>query len=422
VQRRGSEVLQEAEKWMGEVKDDRFFAWLHFYDVHTPYEPPEPFLSRYRGYPGARYDGEIAYLDSLMGELFDWLEKADLEDDTLVVFIGDHGESLGQHEENTHGFFIYDATMHVPFLMKAPYRHFRAGGRIPAQVRNVDLMPTILDLVAIEPPSTIQGTSLAPLLEGESEDLGLIAYSESFYPRHHYGWAELKAVETAGCSSSTLPAELSIFRKTRSKRRTSPTAGRHGAGAQTALDDLVARYGVEGIDEKGPETPDADTAAQLAASAISESSKIQDRSTGPPDRDKSASSTSSGRRGHSGEDRIERRWPRSKSPRRVDILEAHTSGNLYTKQKDFWLSPPIRTRSRATQYKSALYGLAATYQKWAARGNGGRLPASWARPRDNRLTVSRRSGRSKRLRGCAFSLEEGGRHRKRARPAPQPHG
>ncbi len=77
VQRRGGEVLSEAVKWMDSVKEDRFFAWLHFYDVHTPYEPPEPFLSRYKGYPGSRYDGEIAYLDSLMGELFDWLQKND---------------------------------------------------------------------------------------------------------------------------------------------------------------------------------------------------------------------------------------------------------------------------------------------------------------------------------------------------------
>ncbi|MGH9336211.1 MAG: sulfatase, partial [Vicinamibacteria bacterium] len=131
VQRRGGEVLQEGLRWMEEVKDDRFFAWLHFYDVHTPYEAPEPFLSSYRGYPGARYDGEIAYVDSLMGELFDWLEKNDVEEDTMVVFIGDHGESLGQHEETTHGFFIYDATMRVPFLMTVPYRQIAEGRRIP---------------------------------------------------------------------------------------------------------------------------------------------------------------------------------------------------------------------------------------------------------------------------------------------------
>jgi arylsulfatase A-like enzyme len=267
VQRRGNEVLREALQWMDGVKDDRFFAWLHFYDVHTPYEPPEPYLSRYKGYPGARYDGEIAYLDSLMGELFDWLETADLDDDTLVIFIGDHGESLGQHQETTHGFFIYDATMHVPFLLKAPYRHISPGRRIAAQVRNVDLMPTILELVAVEPPETIQGTSLVPLLEGETEDLGLFAYSESFYPRHHYGWSELKSIRNGKLQFIDAPRP-ELFDIEADPQQTKNLAMQRAATIaelKTALDEMVARFGVEGIDEKAPETPDADTQAQLAA-------------------------------------------------------------------------------------------------------------------------------------------------------------
>ena len=401
VQRRGNEVLKEAEKWMGEVKDDRFFAWLHFYDVHTPYEPPEPFLSRYRGYPGARYDGEIAYLDSLMGELFDWLQKADLEDDTLVVFIGDHGESLGQHEENTHGFFIYDATMHVPFLLKAPYRQIRAGQRISAQVRNVDLMPTILDLVAIEPPATIQGTSLVPLLEGETEDLGLLAYSESFYPRHHYGWSELKSVRNGVFQfiDAPRPELFDIRADPNQTKNLAPQRAATVKELKTALDALVTRYGVEGIDEKAPETPDADTAAQLAALGyLGGPSKIKIDPTKPlaDPKDKiplfnlikDAGADSS-------EDRIDEAMAKidrvlAEDP---DILEAHyILGNLYTKKKDLEKAVAAyqEALARDPEYKSALFGLASTYQEM---GRPKDAEAGFKRileldPRDNRAYYS----------------------------------
>ena len=374
VQRRGGEVLQEAVKWMEEVKDDRFFAWLHFYDVHTPYEAPEPFLSRYKNYPGARYDGEIAYLDSLMGELFDWLEKTDLDDDTLVVFIADHGESLGQHEENTHGFFIYDATMRVPFLLKAPYRQIRTGQRISAQVRNVDLMPTILDLVAVEPPESIQGTSLVPLLERETDDLGLLAYSESFYPRHHYGWAELKSVRNGKLQFIDAPRP-ELFDVEADPQQTTNLASQRAATVselKNALDDLVARYSVEGIDDKVPETPDADTAAQLAALGyLGGPSKIKIDPNRPlPDpKDKirlfnlikDAGADSS-------EDRIEEAMAKIEKvlAEDPDILEAHyIRGNLYTKQKELEkaLAAYQDALARDPEYKSALFGLATTYQE-----------------------------------------------------------
>ncbi len=382
---------------MDSVKEDRFFAWLHFYDVHTPYEPPEPFLSRYKGYPGSRYDGEIAYLDSLMGELFDWLQKNDLEEDTLVVFIGDHGESLGQHEENTHGFFIYDATMHVPFLVKAPYRQIRSGIRIPAQVRNIDLMPTILDLVAIPPPATIQGTSLVPLLEGESDDLGLLAYSESFYPRHHYGWAELKSVRNGRMQfiDAPRPELFDIEADPQQTKNLAPQRAATVSELKTALDDLVARYGVEGIDEKAPETPDADTAAQLAALGyLGGPSKIKiDPSRPLPDpKDKIGLFNLIKDAGaDSSEDRIEEAMAKIEKvlAEDPDILEAHyIKGNLFTKQKDLEkaLAAYQDALARDPEYKSALYGLATTYQEM---GRAKEAEVGFQRileldPRDNR--------------------------------------
>ncbi len=397
VQRRGGEVLAEAVKWMDSVKEDRFFAWLHFYDVHTPYEPPEPFLSRYKGYLGSRYDGEIAYLDSLMGELFGWLEQNALEEDTLVVFIGDHGESLGQHEENTHGFFIYDATMHVPFLLKAPYRQIRSGLRIPAQVRNVDLMPTILDLVAIEPPATIQGTSLVPLLEGESEDLGLLAYSESFYPRHHYGWAELKSVRNGRMQfiDAPRPELFDIQEDPQQTKNLAPQRAATVSELKSALDDLVARYGVEGIDEKAPETPDADTAAQLAALGyLGGPSKIKIDPTRPlPDpKDKIGLFNLIKDAGaDSSEDRIEEAMAKIEKvlAEDPDILEAHyIRGNLFTKQKELEkaLAAYQDALARDPEYKSALYGLATTYQEMGrtAEAEVGFRRILELDPRDNR--------------------------------------
>jgi arylsulfatase A-like enzyme/Tfp pilus assembly protein PilF len=374
VQRRGDEVLKEATGWMDEVKNDRFFAWLHFYDVHTPYEPPEPFLSRYRGYLGARYDGEIAYLDSLMGDLFSWLEKSDLEDDTLVVFIGDHGESLGQHEESTHGFFIYDSSMHVPFLLQAPYRQVRAGLRIPAQVRSVDLMPTILDLVGIEPPATIQGSSLVPLIEGESEDLGLLAYSESFYPRHHYGWSELKSVRNGRFTFIDAPRP-ELFDVSADPNQTKNLANQRAATVsemKAALDDLLERYGVEGIDEKTPETPDPETQAQLAALGyLGGPSKIKidpNRPLADP-KDKialfnlikDAGADSSGERIEEAMAKIQRVLDEDPG-----ILEAHyILGNLYTKQKDLVkaLAAYQEALARDPEYIPALYSLALTYKE-----------------------------------------------------------
>jgi arylsulfatase A-like enzyme/Tfp pilus assembly protein PilF len=374
VQRRGGEVLQEALKWMDGVKDDRFFAWLHFYDVHTPYEPPEPFLSRYKGYMGARYDGEIAYVDSLMGELFDWLEKANLEDDTLVIFIGDHGESLGQHDETTHGFFIYDATMHVPFLLKAPYRQIPAGGRISAQVRSVDLMPTILDLVAVDPPKTIQGTSLVPLLEGKTKDLGLFAYSESFYPRNHYGWSELKSVRNGNLAFIDAPRP-ELFDVREDPNQTKNLAPQRAATVKefkTELDDLVKRYGVEGIDEKGPETPDPDTAAQLAALGyLGGASKIKiDPSRPLPDpKDKiSLFNLIKDAGADSSEDKVDEAMAKIDKVLAEDpgILEAYyIRGNLFAKKKDLEkaLAAYQDALAQDPEYKSALYGLASTYQE-----------------------------------------------------------
>ena len=401
VQRRGGEVLDEALRWMEVVKDDRFFAWIHFYDAHTPYEAPEPFLSQYRGYPAARYDGEIAYVDSLMGRLFDWLSRNDLDEDTLVVFIGDHGESLGQHDENAHGFFVYDATMRVPFLLRVPYRDVPRGGRVEAQVRTVDLMPTLLDLVGLRSPEPVQGASLVPLLTGTREDLGLLAYGESYYPRHHYGWSELKSVRNGRYHFVDAPRPELFDVAEDPKEETNLAQNRAATVSElkSELDDMVARYGVEGIDERPPETLDSETQAQLAALGyLGGPSKVDidpDRPLADP-KDKidlfnlikEAGTDSSNDDTEAALAKINRVLAEDPG-----ILEAHNiRGNLLVKRddKEGALLAYQDALARDPEYTPALFGLATVYQDL---GRTADAEAGFRRildldPRDNRALFS----------------------------------
>jgi arylsulfatase A-like enzyme/Tfp pilus assembly protein PilF len=193
VQRRGDETLQQAIQWIDSKKNERFFAWIHFYDPHTPYDPPDPYRSGYENRPFGLYDGEIAYTDHLIGQLNEFLKKNGLFDNTAIVLTSDHGESLGEHNESGHGFFIYDSTTHVPLIILAPGIEPR---KVKEQVRSVDLYPTICSLMQVNASQKIEGVSLAPFLLGKSLPEPLSAYSESYYPKFHYGWSELKSVRT----------------------------------------------------------------------------------------------------------------------------------------------------------------------------------------------------------------------------------
>jgi choline-sulfatase len=193
VQRPGNEVVDRALPWLQRVKSRRFFGWLHFYDPHTPYTPPEPYRSRYRGRP---YDGEIAFVDAQIGRVVDVLRQEGLLDKTIIAVMGDHGESLGEHGEDAHGFFIYESSMHVPFIIRAPFGGGLAGRRVADPVREVDLMPTVLDLLGLPAPAKVAGATLVPLMTGARQTLDLESYSEAMYPLHHYGWSELKGLRS----------------------------------------------------------------------------------------------------------------------------------------------------------------------------------------------------------------------------------
>lgn len=192
IQRPGNEVVDKALPWIDTVKDERFFAWIHLYDPHTPYAPPEPFKSQY---PGRPYRGEVAFTDAQVGRVIDHLRQAGLLDRTVVAVMGDHGESLGDHGEDAHGFFIYESAARVPFIVRTPFDGTR-GRRVADPVRIVDLMPTALELLDLPVPPGLSGASLVPLMTGATLELGLEGYAEAMYPLHHYGWSELRAIRS----------------------------------------------------------------------------------------------------------------------------------------------------------------------------------------------------------------------------------
>lgn len=191
VQRRGDEVIDEALTWLSQHKDGKFFTWIHLYDPHTPYDPPSPFRERYPNHP---YIGEIAYTDSQLGRLWGYLEANDLVDNTILIFVADHGESLGEHQESTHGYFVYQEGIHVPLIVVTPFPELHDLRRVSV-VSLVDVMPTFLEMDGIAVPSQVQGRSLIPLMFTEEGTENNFAYAETFYPRFHYGWSELKTIQ-----------------------------------------------------------------------------------------------------------------------------------------------------------------------------------------------------------------------------------
>lgn len=193
AERKAEEVYQSAIKWVKEKGKEKFFLWLHFFDPHSPYSPPEPFKSRYLNSP---YDGEIAYVDSVIQALFAELEKSGVDEKTIIVLTSDHGEGLGEHQEDTHGLLLYNSTLHIPLIFKIP--HFPNSSVVITQlVRSIDIMPTILDLLNIKPPAKqMQGVSLLPLMLKKKKDYLLSEYSyfETFYSQLNYNWAPLKGI------------------------------------------------------------------------------------------------------------------------------------------------------------------------------------------------------------------------------------
>ena len=190
IQKRGDGPTAEAVAWLESRKGSRFFAWLHLYDPHDPYEPPEPYRTRYADRP---YDGEVAWSDELVGRVDAALERLGRRADTLLVVTSDHGEGLEEHGEAVHGFFVYETTLRVPLLFRGP--GVVPGSRIQATARTIDLLPTVIDLLGVRAPAPrLPGRSLAAVLGGGPQLSEAATYAESLTPRLHYGWSDLRAL------------------------------------------------------------------------------------------------------------------------------------------------------------------------------------------------------------------------------------
>ena len=179
VERRGSEVTARALRWISAAAAP-WFVWVHLYDAHDPYDPPPDLKRRFASAP---YDGEIVGVDRLAGQL---IRAAG--NDAIVALTADHGEALGDHGEETHGMFLYDAELHVPLVLRLPGEG--GGSRVTTRVRLADVAPTLLGAAGVNAPGAMQGQSLARLKPGAAA-ADRPVYAETEYPRRSFGWSPL---------------------------------------------------------------------------------------------------------------------------------------------------------------------------------------------------------------------------------------
>lgn len=194
AERVGAAVVADAIRWIDTVpRAQPLFLWVHLYDPHAPYSAPAPFGAEFAANP---YDGEVAYVDQQIGRVLDALRLRGSLEDSLVIVVADHGESLGEHGEDEHGVFLYESVIRVPLIVAGPQA--RRGHVVTEQVRTVDLMPTVLDLLGLAATAEFDGESLRSVLNGGRRTVVPPAYAESYYPKLHYGWSELRALRADG--------------------------------------------------------------------------------------------------------------------------------------------------------------------------------------------------------------------------------
>ena len=257
MQRRGEATLAYVLEWLGQQHGSPFFLWFHLWDAHDPHNPPEPFRSRF---PGAPYNGSIAYADDIVGKLLDYLRSQELYDNAVIAVAADHGESLGEHGELTHSIFLYDATIHVPLLLKLPGNGF-AGQRVKAAASLVDVAPTLLDALGQTPPPAMQGSSLLPLI-GNPHPENRPSFATGDHSERSFGWSALTSLRVGNqlYVRAPKPELYDLTSDPGEKKNLYP--GKRVAAVRLAiqLDNFVKRIGTgapqalqDGLDEKSRE-------------------------------------------------------------------------------------------------------------------------------------------------------------------------
>lgn len=184
-ERAGDVTTERALRWLRDAAAERFFCWVHYFDAHAPYEPPREYAARYAN---NLYDGEIAFVDECLGRLIAALDKLGVSDRTLIVVVGDHGEGLGEHDELVHGYLTYESTMRVPLVMRCGSA-LGDGVRFDRWVSQVDIFPTVLSLLGVDPPGQVDGFDLTNSLPNDRPVFG-----ETLHGMVEFGWAPLAVV------------------------------------------------------------------------------------------------------------------------------------------------------------------------------------------------------------------------------------
>ena len=255
LQRRAGDVTTRAATWIRQQRGP-WFLWAHYYDPHLPYDAP---AAHAKAAPGRPYDAEIAYVDAEIGRLLASVDRAS----TIVVVTSDHGEALGEHGEPDHGYFLYDATLSVPLIIAGPGV---AARTVTEQVRSIDIAPTIAQLSGIDwPPDRTGGEGLRPLLDGGRRAEVPVSIAESWYPRLHFGWSELRSARVGEWKFVAAPRpELYDLRVDPDESKNVATArgsvaGRLAADLQEVLDGFSPRTAETAAQ------PDAETVRRLQA-------------------------------------------------------------------------------------------------------------------------------------------------------------
>jgi arylsulfatase A-like enzyme/Flp pilus assembly protein TadD len=242
-------VYDKFSRWLKKREQQKFFAWVHFYDPHAPYTPPEPY--RKGESLSDLYDGEVAFTDEFVGKIIAYLKAGGLLENTLVVIVGDHGEAFGEHQEYGHSVFCYEENLRIPLIFYNP-RLFPEGLSVKSRVSLIDIVPTLLEMYGMNVPSRVQGKGFAAMLKGIEGKSERSFYVESMYGKESLGWAPLTGIIDGDHKYISLP-EPELYDLSADPRETNNLFSQKTDAARS-LDDklknLVLEHSVSGGDSR----------------------------------------------------------------------------------------------------------------------------------------------------------------------------